>query len=412
MPQRRPGGCVSETQGYGAPVPALLPDGTLASDDGAWRFTGGRWSRLPGRRHDPPGLFWFWSAPGWFGPALCNGLIALIPIAGAMNLYGWSLTTADNLRAGYPLTAPAGFHYLGRGARYVLWGCIAAAVQLVASVATTVAVAGGVYSGSHDWAWTIAIAAAAWWTVAALLNLILAPLTVPVLHLIDGEGIGAALSPGRLVKALRHNWDVAWYGALALVIWTLVVYSIILVGHAVPLVGPFAGLLATAPGYGALGLLLAGPLARVGEPPGRFKRGQSNLIAGGYAAVTAAGLISVWGIALAGAAIISSHPGETACFFQDGCDFAYSGNLETMTTVSRDAHDPGLVRVETTFINHSPKPAGVDGRNYWLTLGGGGGQTIRPSGECELPPDSATVPPNSRVTQSLCFRVPDGATGC
>ena len=51
---------------------------------------------------------------GWFSTIVLQGLILLIPIVGQIALLGWLLATMDNLRAGHPQMAPAGFH-LERG---------------------------------------------------------------------------------------------------------------------------------------------------------------------------------------------------------------------------------------------------------------------------------------------------------
>jgi hypothetical protein len=52
--------------------------------------------------------------PGWLSKILVQGLILLIPIIGAIALYGWLMITIDNYKSGRRELAPAGFH-LGRG---------------------------------------------------------------------------------------------------------------------------------------------------------------------------------------------------------------------------------------------------------------------------------------------------------
>lgn len=55
--------------------------------------------------------------PRWFAKCGIEGLIALIPIYGAFELLGWSLSYLDNLRAGRLELPEARFGYASRGAR-------------------------------------------------------------------------------------------------------------------------------------------------------------------------------------------------------------------------------------------------------------------------------------------------------
>ena len=59
-------------------------------------------------------------SPNWFGTFALMGLIALIPIVGQMNLYGWVLTQLDYYRQGREDIPPAGFHYISRGTNIFL----------------------------------------------------------------------------------------------------------------------------------------------------------------------------------------------------------------------------------------------------------------------------------------------------
>ncbi len=54
-------------------------------------------------------------APDWFGTFAVVGLIAFIPIAGILNLLGWTLTLLDHYRAGRTDLPPANFGYMRRG---------------------------------------------------------------------------------------------------------------------------------------------------------------------------------------------------------------------------------------------------------------------------------------------------------
>ena len=58
--------------------------------------------------------------PSWVGKLIIIGLIGIIPIAGWMNVLGWTLASLGNLRAGRAELAPANFSHLGRGARLFL----------------------------------------------------------------------------------------------------------------------------------------------------------------------------------------------------------------------------------------------------------------------------------------------------
>ena len=55
--------------------------------------------------------------PRWFAKCGIEGLIALIPIYGAFELLGWSLSYLDNLRSGRLELPEARFGYASRGAR-------------------------------------------------------------------------------------------------------------------------------------------------------------------------------------------------------------------------------------------------------------------------------------------------------
>ena len=84
-----------------------LPDGSPISADGRWLWRGGRW--IPTPAAGGIGAFWFTSAPEWAVTLLLIGLIGVIPFVGTMNLYGYSIVTARNLRSGYRVLPPANF---------------------------------------------------------------------------------------------------------------------------------------------------------------------------------------------------------------------------------------------------------------------------------------------------------------
>lgn len=387
-------------------MPARLPDGTWVTDDGVWHLEANTWHPVPAALPGRPGILWFMSIRGWFLPALIVGAIGLIPIVGLMNLYGWSLATASNLRLGYRVPAAADFRWIGRGARYVAWSLVVGLMLVLLSATLGVGVGAAAYSARRDWAWTIALGLVASWSLSAILAWILAPLVVPVLDLIDREGLAAACTPRRVVAVVRGRWDAGWYGAAAVLAWGLAFFVATSIANFVPFVGALAGLAIAAPAYGVLGLMLAAPLARVGDPPESFDHSQTWLVAGlyGFALVTVVGLLAAG--ALLAANLVSGHPEETSCFLSGNCDFSYSGDRETIARVDRDAHDSGLIRVTATFINRGHDPSALSADDYWLSPSSAATRHEAPSGDCPIP-ESTVVPAGARVTQEVCFRVAD-----
>lgn len=86
-------------------------------------------------------------SPGWGGTLVLQGLILIIPIIGQIALLGWLLLTLDNLRAGRPELAPAGFH-LERG--IALFGVQLIYGIVLAVVPAVVLVAGGFTVGQSN----------------------------------------------------------------------------------------------------------------------------------------------------------------------------------------------------------------------------------------------------------------------
>jgi hypothetical protein len=390
-------------------VPVRLPDGSWLADDLRWRFSGGRWSPIALRpRAGRPGLFWFLESPGWFPAALLSGLIALIPVAGYMNLYGWSLATADNLRAGYPLAAPANLDHVGRGVRYVAWGCLVGLVNILLTVAVGGGAAAVAFAASGQLVWTIAIGLVSSWTWGMAMSLVMRPLALPVLQLCEREGLRAALRPARIWGELRGHWDAAWYGVLALLTWTAAYYAAYFVVSFIPIIGGFAVFAVLIPANGILGLLLAAPLARYDDPPPTFERTHTNLLVGGFAALTALGVVLAWSLALVAGSVVSSHPQETACFFESGCHFQYSGSRETIARVSRDPADRTLLRVRVDFINGGGAQQTVDPTDYWISPSDEHSTQTAPSTDCPTP-RATSVSAHSRESQTVCFRITDSS---
>ena len=67
---------------------------------------------------------WASHDPSWISKLILMGLIGLIPIVGAMQQIGWTLTALDNLRAGRHEVPPAAFRYASRGVWLFLAGLI------------------------------------------------------------------------------------------------------------------------------------------------------------------------------------------------------------------------------------------------------------------------------------------------
>jgi ABC-type amino acid transport system permease subunit len=376
-----------------------IPDGSWVTADGRWHWVNDQWAPLPPAAAGPPGILWFTSAPHLLVTVLINGLIGLIPIAGTMNLYGYALVTARNLRAGYRVLPPANLSYLGRGAPatvlLIAWSVVAFVLGLI--VGGVVAVA--TYGSSHDWAWTIALGVAAGITASGLANIANLPFLVPTLELSDRVGWGV-FHVGRLTRHALGHWRSMWFGLAVLAVWYVVYFALAVVVSFVPL----GGLLAAIVGLPVMTLMIAVPLARFDDPPPSFTRGVANAVAAGWLAIWVIGTAFVWTVGIVSASLISSHPDEVACFFDSGCNFAYTGSLETITHVSRSSADPTLVTVDVTFINRSGSAADVIPSEYSARTTSG--MPLAPSPDCTIP-TPASVPSNGRLQESVCFQLPN-----
>lgn len=208
----------------------------LISPDGRWWWDGQHWrSRLVEGRLD---LFWFTTSPEWSARVVVTGLIGLIPIVGAINLLGWTLTATDMVRSGWKELPPAGFQYLERGVNpfvvSLLYGLAVFASLIVLGVVTVLLATSGrtqavlaIVLGVLLFLLAVASWLASLYLFAALL---LAS---------DRLGITKVLDPRRLVALARVNHDVSLrvalvYGASSLI------YTAIAVG--VGLFIPFGGL--------------------------------------------------------------------------------------------------------------------------------------------------------------------------
>jgi hypothetical protein len=180
-----------------------------------------------------------------------------------MNVYGYSIVTARNLRAGHRILPPANLTYLGRGAPvtvlFLIWSVIAFVIALFAGIVAGAAT----YGRAHDWAWTIAVAVGVFTTVVSLLTIANIPLLIPALELSDREGWGV-FHVERLVRHAFTHWRATWFGMAVYLLWYLVYIGIVLVVSFIPL----GSLLAAMVGAPVMAAMIAIPLARFDDPPG------------------------------------------------------------------------------------------------------------------------------------------------
>ena len=211
----------------------------LISADGRWWWDGSQWrSRLVEGKLE---LFWFTTTPDWFTRVLITGLIGLIPIVGAINLYGWTLTAVDMVRRQWRELPPAGFQYLERGVAPFVVGLIyglAAFVVFCLFVGAAVSIAVS-DRGRIPIAIAVGLLAFLLTIVWSLFTLYLLP---AIILISDRLGIGPALDPRRLWAIARAN------GALTLSIagtYFVGVLALTVVGIAVAAVVPFGSLIAS-----------------------------------------------------------------------------------------------------------------------------------------------------------------------
>jgi hypothetical protein len=238
-------------------VPALI------SPDGRWWWDGRHWrSRLVEGRLD---LFWFTSTPDWFTRVVITGLIGIIPIAGAINLFGWALTATDMVRTGWKELPPPGFQHLERGVAPFLvalvYGLVLFTSLVILAAATVFLAASGkslavLAIGLGLFLFLLAVAS---WLISLYLF-------AAVLIGSDRLGITRALDPRRLFALARANHDVSLRVAIIYGLSHLVFASLTL---AVGVVIPFGGLVISI-ALPAVYAILAPSLAafRVETPPG------------------------------------------------------------------------------------------------------------------------------------------------
>jgi hypothetical protein len=210
----------------------------LISEDARWWWDGNRWrSRLVEGELD---LLWFTSTPDWLARVLVTGLIALIPIAGAINLLGWTLAATDMVRGGWKELPPAGFQHLQRGVAPFVVGLVYGLGFAVVATAMVVVLVVIATSGRTGVAIAIVLGlvvvlfTVAWWLVSLYLF-------AAVLMAADSLGIGRAMNPLRLFALAGANRPISLRVGL-LYAGASLVFAI--VSLFIGLVVPFSGLLA------------------------------------------------------------------------------------------------------------------------------------------------------------------------
>jgi hypothetical protein len=177
-------------------------------------------------------LNWPMHDKGWIEKILLIGLIALIPIVGTINLYGWMLSVLDNLRAGQRRLPPAGF-YLERGtnlfvvrllygiAIYLVLGAVAGTILLSLALQHRLGLAAVLV--------TIAIA----YPLAVMLGILLGAVDPLIAVATERGGIAGGLDPTRVLRLFNENPAAARYAALG----GLAGYLILVAGSILSIVG-------------------------------------------------------------------------------------------------------------------------------------------------------------------------------
>lgn len=225
----------------------------LISEDGRWWWDGTQWrTRLV---EGKPDLFWFTTTPEWTTRVLITGLIALIPIVGAINMLGWTLAATDMFRNRWKELPPAGFQHLERGVAPFLAGLVYGValfilIGLLTFFTVLLAMSGGARVAlALVLALVILLIGAAWWLVSLYLF-------AALLIASDKLGIAKVLDPRRLFALARANHELSLRVALIYGAATIAIVSIAVVLSFIP----FVGLLVTI-GLPAVYAMLAPSLA-------------------------------------------------------------------------------------------------------------------------------------------------------
>jgi hypothetical protein len=210
---------------------------TLISPDGRWWWDGRHWrSRLVEGKLD---LFWFATTPDWFTRIFVVGLIGLIPIVGAINLYGWTLTAMEMVRSGWKELPPAGFQYLERGVNPFVAGFVygivfSALVAVLVVLDVLLAISG------HDQAALAIVVGVSIGVLVLAAWAVYLYMFAALLVASDRLGLAKALNPRRLFALARANHAASLRVAL---IYAAIGISLAVIIFPVALLIPFGGLL-------------------------------------------------------------------------------------------------------------------------------------------------------------------------
>jgi len=222
-----------------SPMMEWMP--VLISHDGRWWWNGTHWeSRAV---EGPLDLFWFTKTPDWAQRVIVTGLIGLIPIIGAINVLGWTLTATDMVRGGWKELPPAGFQNLERGvAPFVVGLVYGVLLWVVFVVLAVVAVALGTSGRTELVVIGVVLGVlgvlllVAWWLAALY---VFAALLIGS----DRLGIGKALDPRRLLALARANHGASLHVALLYGAGTI---GFVLIGLTVGIIVPFGSVVLSA----------------------------------------------------------------------------------------------------------------------------------------------------------------------
>lgn len=157
---------------------------------------------------------WPFRDPEWFNKIVLMGLIGIIPIVGWLQLLGWMLASLDNLRHGWQVLPPAGFHYATRGinlfAASLIWG-LAVAVLIYGSMGVAIfamlSLAPRSSNGGSSDAFPLFFFPLMFGLTAAFGLIIVAiyVLIPPLIVFTDRTGLGGAFNVAGFVHAIRSS---------------------------------------------------------------------------------------------------------------------------------------------------------------------------------------------------------------
>lgn len=198
---------------------------------------------------------------------LVMGLIGLIPIAGAIAVYGWTLAATDMVRQRWRELPPAGFQYLERGvAPFVV--ILVYGLTFFVAFLILVGLAVGLSLAKHSLIplslglGVLAVLLLAGWWVFGLYCLT-AFLITP-----DQLGIGAALNPRRVWRLARYNHEVSMRAGLIYLVASIAIasFSVVPFGSLVAMLAVPAVFAVLAPSLAAFSIPTQGEAGHLAPP--------------------------------------------------------------------------------------------------------------------------------------------------